>query len=606
MVMKKNSGAQKDVRWDLSNIYKGLDSADFKKDCQRLGKLVAGAERYFSDNGIKKTEKTIKADKKTAEKASHAVEILNALYELYGTLDAFAASYYTTNSYDKLAAKTTSELEKMSVPLQNLGVAFSGFIGSIGKGLADLIKMDENLKKHEFSLIETYDQSKYLMSEAEETLASELSLSGGQAFSKLQGVVSSQLKVPVTIKGKTEAMPIASVRNLAYDTDEKIRKSAYEAELAGWESVKEPIAAALNGVKGHNITLNLHRKREDALHPSLDMNRIDRKSLEAMMAAMKASFPAFRKYFKKKALRSGRKSLPWWNLFAPAGKIDRRFTYNEACDFIIENFSTFSEELGDFAKHAFKNNWIDVYPRDGKRGGAFCMEIPAAEESRILCNFDGSFDQVTTIAHELGHAYHNECQKGLTMMQKSTPMALAETASIFCETIIINAAIKTASKAEKLAILETQLIGESQVIVDIYSRFLFEKEVFERRENCELSAEDFCDIMTRAQKATYGDGLDAKHMHEYMWALKPHYYTPGLAFYNYPYAFGQLFALGLYKNFQNEGAKFVPKYNELLRSTGQARALELTKKFGIDISKPKFWSDSLKIVEAHIDEYVKL
>ncbi|HNY10613.1 MAG TPA: M3 family metallopeptidase [Candidatus Wallbacteria bacterium] len=420
--MKKNSGAQKDVRWDLSNIYKGLDSADFKKDCQRLGKLVAGAERYFSDNGIKKTEKTIKADKKTAEKASHAVEILNALYELYGTLDAFAASYYTTNSYDKLAAKTTSELEKMSVPLQNLGVAFSGFIGSIGKGLADLIKMDENLKKHEFSLIETYDQSKYLMSEAEETLASELSLSGGQAFSKLQGVVSSQLKVPVTIKGKTEAMPIASVRNLAYDTDEKIRKSAYEAELAGWESVKEPIAAALNGVKGHNITLNLHRKREDALHPSLDMNRIDRKSLEAMMAAMKASFPAFRKYFKKKALRSGRKSLPWWNLFAPAGKIDRRFTYNEACDFIIENFSTFSEELGDFAKHAFKNNWIDVYPRDGKRGGAFCMDVPGVGESRIMCNFDGSLDQVSTLAHELGHSLHNDCavKAGKTELQKNT------------------------------------------------------------------------------------------------------------------------------------------------------------------------------------------
>lgn len=601
---KKTS--EKDIKWDLSNVYKGLESDGFKKDWQKLERLIDGAGKYFAENGICKREKGPKVDSKLAAVLAHAIEILNEAYMLYGTLDSYIFSFYSTNSYDQLAARKTSELDMLSVPLRNLDVSFTGFVGSIGPDVKKLVKMAPVLAAHEFVILETFDQSKYLMSEAEERLASELSLSGGNAFMKLQGVVSSQLKVPVAIGKKTEIMPIAKVRNLAYDADEKTRKAAYEAELAGWESVKEPIAASINGVKGHNITINKHRGRKDGLHSSLDANRIDRKTLEALLAAMHDSFPLFRKYFKKKASRFGQKALPWWNLFAPAGKAEMRFSYKEACDFIVGNFDTFSPELGAFAARAFRENWIDVYPRDGKRGGAFCMPVPKVEESRILCNFDGSFEQVSTIAHELGHAFHNECEKGLTMMNKNTPMSLAETASIFCETIITNAAIKKANREQKLAILETQLINESQVIVDIYSRYLFEKEVFEKREKMELSADELCDAMIRAQKATYGDGLDHKHLHGYMWALKPHYYTPGLAFYNYPYAFGLLFALGLYEIFKSEGPKFVAKYKQLLNSTGRARALDLTKRFGIDISKKEFWAKSLKVSEAHVAEYMKL
>jgi len=604
--MKKIEKTTKDVRWDFSNIYKSMESKDFLDDWKKLENLLSGAEKFFAEKGISKTDKPIKAGPKLADIVSHAIEIFNLAHILFGTLNAFIHSYYSTDSYDKAAAKKMSELEKLSVKFSDLDTAFCGFIGSIGKDLQKIIKLDKILLEHEFVLNETCDESKYLMSEAEERLASELSLSGGRAFSKLQGIVSSQLKTPVTIKGETSIMPIAKVRNLAYEADEAVRKSGYEAELAAWESVREIMAASMNGVKGHNITLNAKRKREDALHSAIDMNRIDRKTLETMLSVIKASFPVFRKYLKKKAERLGPRSLAWWNLFAPSGKMEKRYSYDEACDIIVENFGAFSKELGDFARNAFEKKWIDVYPRDGKRGGAFCMKVPKVEESRILCNFDGSFEQVLTIAHELGHAYHNECLKGLTAMQKSTPMTLAETASIFCETIIINAALERASKEEKLAILETQLMSECQVVVDIYSRFLFEKKVFERRESSELSADELCEIMLDAQKETYGDGLDKKHLHKYMWALKPHYYSPGRAFYNFPYAFGQLFAIGLYKIFETEGVKFVPKYKELLRSTGLNRAAELTAKFGIDIQKPKFWKDSLKIVEEQVDEYLKL
>ena len=603
--MKKTK--TEDIRWDLSNVYRGLDTPDMKKDWQFLQKLLESTEKFFNDNNISKGDPSkIKAGPALADKLAHAVELMNRAVMLYVTLDAFVHSYYSTDSYNKLASQKTSELEKVGVALKNLDVMLQGFIGTIGANLEKLYPLNDTLEAHRFYLQEAYEQSKYLMSEDGERLAAELALSGGQAFSKLQGVVSSQLKSPVVIKGKTELMPMAQIRNLAYDADEKARKAGYEAEIKAWETVREPIAAALNGVKGHSITLNTHRGRKSCIHHSLDMNRIDEKTHKALLSAMSSSFDMFRKYFKKKASRMNEKSLSWWNLFAPVGKSERRFTYKEACEFVVDNFNAFSKDLGGLAARAFKNKWIDVYPRDGKSGGAFCMPVPKVEESRILCNFDGSFEQVLTIAHELGHAYHNECQKGLTMAQRSTPMTLAETASIFCETIILNAALKQANKAEKLAILETQLIGSSQLIVDIYSRYLFEKEVFDGRAQNELSADDFCDIMLKAQKATYGAGVDAKTFHKYMWAVKLHYYTPELAFYNYPYAFGFLFGLGLFKIFERDGAKFVPKYDNLLRSTGMYMASELTKNFAIDITKEKFWLDSLNVVKGHVDEYLKL
>jgi pepF/M3 family oligoendopeptidase len=346
--------------------------------------------------------------------------------------------------------------------------------------------------------------------------------------------------------------------------------------------VREPLAAGMNGVQGTVATLSERRGRADALHESLDKARIDRETLEAMLGAMRDSFPAFRRYFQAKAQLLGKEALAWWDLFAPVGSAEKRYSYAEAQDFILEQFGTFSDRLVSFTRRAFDHNWIDAEPRDGKRGGAFCMDVPAVEESRILCNFDGSLDQVSTVAHELGHAYHNECQAGKEPLQRRTPMTLAETASIFNQTIITDALLAQASgRAEELAILEGFLSDAAQVIVDIYSRYLFETEVFERRAQAELSADDFCEIMLRAQKDTYGDGLDERHLHAYMWAWKPHYYRTDLSFYNYPYAFGLLFGLGLYATYRERGAAFLAEYDDLLRSTGEATAADLAARFGM-------------------------
>jgi pepF/M3 family oligoendopeptidase len=447
------------------------------------------------------------------------------------------------------------------------------------------------------------------MSEDEEVLESELSLSGSRAWTKLQGTVTSQKTVDFELNGETKAMPMPALINLHAHPEEDVRKRAYEAEMAAWETVKEPLAACMNGIKGWVNTVNAHRGRTDALHAPIDQARIDRQTLEAMMGAMEESFPVFRRYFKAKAARFGQEALPWWNVFAPTGKLDKEYTFDEAADFILQNFGKFSPELADFAKTAFDHHWIDAEQRSGKRGGAFCMPVPGVKESRVLCNFDGSLDQVMTIAHELGHGYHNfnMFQAGKTPLQRQTPMTMAETASIMCETIVFNAVRETISDPqEELALLETALISDSQVIVDIYSRFLFEKEVFERREKSDLSADELSEIMEKAQAATYGDGLHENYRHKYMWTWKPHYYSAGLSFYNFPYAFGMLFGVGLYAIYQQRGADFVPDYKKLLSSTGEAPAAELAARFDIDIRSKAFWADSLAVIGKRIDRYCEL
>lgn len=596
-------------RWDLSNVYPSLDSDKFSKAMSDLSKQVDELDAYLDEHHVSRgtADKSQTTDKAAKPVIDGFIDRVNSIVRLYATINAFVTSYVTTDSFNTTAKRLESELEMVGVRLRKQEVRFRGWIGKLGDGLPAVLAAGGVAKDHAFYLRETAEQSRYLMSEPEESLAAELELSGSNAWNKLQGTICSQLTVSFELEGKTQKMPITALQNLSHHPDHGVRRRAYEAELAAWESVREPLAAALNGVKGSVNTEDKRRGRVDALHASLDTSRIDRDTLNTLVAAMQESFPVFRQYLKAKAKRLGEESLPWWDLFAPVGKNERRYTWTEAMEFITTQFRSFDDRLAKFAQRAFDNHWIDAEPRNGKRGGAFCMEVAGVDESRILCNFDGSLDQVSTIAHELGHAFHNECQVGKTMLRKTTPMTLAETASIMNETIITNAAIsQAANPEEELSILETSLTGAAQVIVDITSRFLFEKEVFERRANSELSADDFCEIMLRCQKATYGDALDERFLHKYMWAWKGHYYIPSFSFYNYPYAFGLLFGTGLYSLYKERGRPFVKDYESLLANTGEATPLELAARFDIDLHKAEFWRSSLKIIEEKIQRYAQL
>jgi oligoendopeptidase F len=596
-------------RWDVRNVYPSLSSPEFQADTDFLENTLESLNRYLDEHHIHhRSEKQAFTDPAMlAEILNHIVAQMNSLMENSWTLRAYINAFVATDSYNSEAKKAFSKWEQSYVRLQRASTRFRGWVGMLGNSLPDALKFEGIAKDHAFPINEMAEQSKYMMSQEEEELAAELGLSGAGAWSKLQGTVTSQLGIEFELDETFKKMPMPALINLRNHPDETTRRRAYEAEMEAWETVKEPIAAALNGVKGYVNTLNRRRGREDALHSAIDQARIDRETLETMLGAMEESFPVFRKYYKAKAKRLGKKQLAWWDLFAPMGAADTRYTFPQATEFIVEQFGTFSPELADFARDAITKKWIDAEMRDGKRGGAFCMNLPKVKESRILCNFDGSMDSVFTLAHELGHGYHNYCKKEKTILLQSTPMTLAETASIICETIVFEAAIKAAaSPEEELAILETSLVKNSQVIVDIYSRYLFEAEVFKRRGERELTADEICEIMERAQDATYGDGLDERYRHKYMWIWKPHYYRPGLSFYNFPYAFGLLFGIGLYAIYRERGDDFLPEYKGLLASTGEGTAADLASQFGIDIRKPFFWKNSLNVIGERIERYANL
>jgi pepF/M3 family oligoendopeptidase len=595
------------TRWDLSNIFPGLESEEFKQAFSDTSNVINELVSCFQTKLAPLSPET---DPRVLNEAlSEYVNTLNDTITHVGKVANYIYSFISIDSYNKLATRLMSEFEQLGVRLEHQDVIFKNWLSKISTKVDEIISLGGTVADHEFALKEIIHFSQFLMSQAEEELASELNLSGASGWEKLQGVITSQLSVEMEIDGELKKLPAPALINLRSHPVEEMRKKGYEKEMQAWKSVEEPLAAALNGIKGTVITLNKKRGRKDAVESALDMARIDRETLEAMLSAMQDSFPMFRRYFQAKAKRFGQEKLPWWNLFAPVGQSDTKFSFLEARDFILDHFTKFSPDLADFAARAFDNNWIDAEQREGKMGGAFCMDIPGTGESRILSNFDGSLDQVSTLAHEIGHGFHNDCMEkaNRTQLQQRTPMTMAETASIMCETIISNASLKQAkSKEEELAILEGMLNGDSQVIVDIYSRYLFEKEVFERRVKSDLSAEEFCDIMVRAQKATYGDGLDENYLHKYMWTWKPHYYSAQLSFYNFPYAFGLMFGTGLYAIYQERGDSFIPEYKDLLSSTGLGSAAELANRFGINIRDKAFWEGSLKVVEQRVNRYVEI
>lgn len=594
--------------WDLSNVYPDLDSMQFEAAVEDAKAQLDDIDEYQKAHRVEKREGGPAQGNidELARVLADLVDKMNQVRRLYGTLNAYVASFTTTDSFNKEARRIESELELLGSHLRKQEMDFRAWVGGMMGQLPEVLSKPGTLADHEFYLKEVHTQSQYLMSPAEEALAADLTLSGANAWTKFQNTTTSQLSVDFVLDGKKQKMPMPALINLRGHPDAETRRRGYEAEMAAWEQSKESYAAALNGVKGEVNTVDKRRGRKDALHASIDTARIDRETLDALMGAMRDSFPMFRRYFQSKAKKLGKKQLPWYDIFAPVGKANTVYTFEAARDFILQQFGTFSDDLQGLAKRAFDNRWIDAEMREGKSGGAFCMDVPGVDESRVLANFDGSLDQVSTLAHELGHAYHNECLVGKTYLQAITPMTLAETASIMCETIVSEAAMKLAkSKAEELAILEQNIQGAAQVVVDISSRFIFEKEVFERRAKSELSADDFCAIMEEAQKQTYGDGLDPQYLHKYMWTWKPHYYFASFSFYNYPYAFGLLFGTGLYAIYQQRGKEFVKDYRNLLASTGLGDAATLAARFDINIREKKFWEDSLKVISNRIDRYVK-
>lgn len=579
-------------RWDLSPFFSGVKSKEFKDASTTLERKLGEAEAYWDQESITSGGTT------SANVLASALDTLNNLYERFRLIANYLECLTTTDSKDEAAAAALSGFDTSMVRLQKLQTRFALWVG--GVDLESAAAFNETVRQHAFFIQQCQTKSKHLMEPRLEALATDLAVSGSTGWTRLHGNLTSQIQVEVD----GESLPMPAVRNLAYVADRDKRERAYNAELTAWKVNEVPIAAAMNGIKGEVHTLCKARNWGSPLDEALFQANIDRDALEAMLDAANDSFPMFRRYMDAKARAIGIEKLAFYDIFAPVGEGTKSWEYDEACDFITEHFTGYSSRMGEFATRNFRENWIDAEPRSGKVGGAYCTGL-RGDESRILMNYDPSYGSVSTLAHELGHAYHNVCLSTRTQLNQDTPATLAETASIFCETIVKEAALKQVGEQDQIAILEASLQSQCQVVVDITSRFLFEQSVFEKRAERELSATEFSELMLDAQRQTYGDGLDGSLLHAYMWAVKPHYYST-FSFYNFPYMFGLLFGLGLYAIYQQDPEPFRARYDDLLSSTGLADGATLANQFGIDIRSREFWKASLDQIGADVDRFESL
>lgn len=585
--------------WDLDALFPGLRSRRFSAAREAVGAELDRLVALFDRAGVAGGPPRAATDDDRVALAE-VIQATNEVLEQLEPVEAYLHGLVTTDARDDDAAAEVASLQADLVALDVLRTRLDAWVGRLGASeLAGAVDPDY---RH---LLERAEAgATHQMGPAEEGLLAELRLSGSTAWARLAGDLGATLTG--TVDG--EAVPVTVLRAMATDPDRGRRRRAHEAEVAAWATIGTPMAACLNGVKGEAATVARRRGWPDALEPALRANGVERRALEAMQAAATARFPDFRRYLRAKAHLvapdEAARGLAWWDLAAPlpgTGRVD----WAAATAAVEAAFAGYSPALGAHARRAVAGRWVDAAPRAAKRGGAYCMPVGRGA-SRIMLNFDGSWDGVQTLAHELGHAYHNAVLAPRPALQRATPMALAETASIFCETIVVEAALAAADPAGRLALLDVDLLGATQTVVDIHSRFLFEAEVMDRRRGGPLSVAELNDAMTRAQVATYGDGLDRATLHPWMWAVKPHYYSAELGFYNWPYCFGLLFGLGLHARFREDPATFRAGYDDLLASTGTSSAAELARRFDIDLADGAFWAASLDVVAARIDEYTRL
>ncbi len=578
--------------WDLTEIFTGFEDPAYIEMYRRFSDNISGLNSMIDGKSLNE------------KKLSELIVIYNDTSSFYEELLSYAYCMYTTDTSNQKALAEINRIEEIAVGFSTIQVKLRNYLAAT-TDLQSIINSSSYLSQFRFFFEEQLMLQKKQMPAEMEELASDLARSGSSSWERLHQTLSSSTLVTWD-ESTGEQKTAIELRAMADNPDEKIRKKAWEKELELWKSIEVPLAFALNGVKGASNSVNSRRNFSTTLERSTFQARISRQTLDAMISVMNESLPLFRRYLKLKAGFLGKDKIAFYDLFAPVGTTGKTRTYTEATDFIIRQFSGFSTELGEFARRAVDNNWIDARPRKNKVGGAYCTGFNYSGVSRILCNFNGSFNSLSTIAHELGHAYHNEVLKDAPEIYRDFPMTLAETASIFCETIVLEGALETTGSDEQISLIEHELMESTQIIVDILSRFVFEKNVFERRLNGELSAADFCNLMIDAQKQTYGDAIDEECMHRYMWAVKGHYYHQELGYYNFPYAFGKLFGLGLYSQYRSQGSDFTEKYRSILYMTGNASAEDVTKSAGYDITTEDFWRSSISMLKAKVDRFEQL
>lgn len=588
-------------RWSVSELHESFDSRSFLDAMERARADADRLVTLFDECDIR----AVAHRQPTAQDAANADRVIAAFNETVERSEILGSYVYATVSTDtrhEHAQSLLSELEVLDAKVGPLLARLADWVASLGAD--DLAQLSTVAREHLGPLQRLQARAEHQMSEVEEGLFAELGTVGSSAWGRLHGDLTSQLTTEVELPEGKKTMPMAAVRGLATHADPVVRRAAYEAEMVAWPKISVACAAAMNSIKGEANIVNRRRNWRSPLDASLYGNSVSEATFAAMQGAVLDSLPDFRRWMQVKGRLHGDKSgLAWWNLFAPLEFTSNHLSWDEGISLVKGAFASYSPRLAQLVERSIDEQWLDAEPREGKVGGAFCMPF-FGDRSLVLLNWSGSAESAQTTAHELGHAYHNTQLAHRTPLQKRLPMALAETASIFCETLVVEEGLGRLQGDERLALLNVDLIGASQVVVDIHSRFLFETEVFARRQRRTLGVAELNEMMLEAQQAAYGDGIDGSTRHPYMWVLKPHYY--GSSFYNWPYTYGLLFGLGLYSQYKADPERFRAGYDTLLSRAGMDTAEQLGAAFGLDVTSEAFWTASLDVIRTRINEYETL
>jgi pepF/M3 family oligoendopeptidase len=585
------------MNWDLERIYSSIDSQKFNSDFDKLSKHIASVSKWCDEN--------FNNNDKSANKIEAFLKLNNEYRNLYLKLYCYTYLLISVDNEDDEAMNMINELDVKNDEFMNICVTFTKWLKDINN-LEEIIESSKYLSEHKFYLNEIFLKSKYMLSKNEEQLINKMQRTGSRAWQRLYTETLSDINIKIKIDGKLKNMSFGELKNMGYQKDSNLRKLASKAEKKACKNISKTISSCINELSGEAITICDMKGYDSVLHKVLVDARMDYETLNTMIKVIEENLCIFHKYYKTKAkiLGTGNK-INFCDVYAPISTANGKISYKDSQNLIISSFKNFSDNLGDFAKKAFDEKWIDAEPSSKKSNYAISVDIFPIKESRIMTNFSGNYIDTSILAHEIGHAYHSYCLKAEELLNTDYPIPIAETASIFCETIINNELINNVEAEDKITILERHISDVAYYIVEMYGRFLFECELFKKRKSRILSVEELNQIMGKSMEKVYGNTINKNTINEYAWVNNAGFYMAGSEFLNFPYTFGVLFSKGLYAEYLKNKKDFVRDYKKFLKLTSTNNIYDVAKFMNIDIHSREFWEGAVKIIEIYIEEFIK-
>ncbi|MGE7905399.1 M3 family oligoendopeptidase [Peribacillus sp. NPDC094092] len=584
------------LTWDLDIFFKGGSSSkEFLTFLDEMNDEVKELDRIVSN---------INPEGNDESGLIQAFDLFKNTNMKSSQASAFIGCLEAQNAQDKKAGQLRIKQMKIVASLKMVLSKLDEKLIHLDDGFFEKILEKEPLNELKFVLNERREKAKEKLSVKEESLITQLAMDGFEGWSQMYDTIVGSMTIPY----KGENLSVGQAANKFSDPDERNRKELFTAWEQAWEEKSDLFARTLNHLAGFRLSVNDKRGWDDILKEPLEIGRMKKETLESMWNVIADHKEPLVRFLKRKAELLDLDQLSWADLDAPLAVTaeSKVMDYQEGADFIIQQFSKFGSQLADFTQKAFEDSWIEAEDRPGKRPGGFCTGFPLNKQSRIFMTYSGTPSNVSTLAHELGHAFHSYAMREIHPLNRSYAMNVAETASTFAEMVVADAAVKeAASEEEKLVLLEDKIQRSVALLMNIHARYLFETRFYDERKQGYVSAERLNELMVEAQKEAYGDALS--DYNPTFWASKLHFYITGVPFYNFPYTFGYLFSLGIYANALKEPAGFEEKYIALLKDTGSMKVEDLAEKhLGVDLKTRDFWEEAVNACMEDVEEFLRL